>query len=374
MIPYATQWLDQDDLNAVTDALRSAYLTQGPLVAEFERVVALYCSARYAVAFNSGTSALHGACFAAGITVGDEVITSPITFVASSNAILYCGGKPIFVDVQSDTINIDPAEIEKNITSKTKVIIPVHFTGHPVELSQIKQIAEKHKLIIIEDAAHALGAEYKSEKIGSCKYSDMTILSFHAVKHITTGEGGMVTTNDEELYKKLLMFRTHGITREHELLEKKEEGPWYYEMRDLGFNYRITDFQCALGISQLKKLDQFVSRRREIVDQYNQAFSSLEGIIVPIEKNGVRSSWHIYPVRFKGDRKAIFNQLRDQGIGVNVHYLPVYLQPYYRQLGYKAGACPKAEKYYAQTVTLPLYPKMSDDDVKTVITKVKEVL
>jgi perosamine synthetase len=374
MIPYATQWLDQDDISAVTAALQSAYLTQGPFVKEFESAVASYCGVKYAVALNSGTSALHAACFAAGIQPGDEAVTSPITFVASANAILYCGGKPVFADVEADTVNIDASEITKKITKKTKALIPVHFAGHPVDLTEIQKIAKQSKLTVIEDAAHALGAEYQGNKIGSCKYSDMTILSFHAVKHITTGEGGMVTTNDEKLYHKMLQFRTHGITREPGSLEQKEEGPWYYEMQALGFNYRLTDFQCALGLSQLKKLDGFVSRRREIVARYNKAFSGLAGITVPVEKDGVRSSWHIYPVRFAGDRKTIFNKLREKGIGVNVHYLPVYLQPYYQKLGYKAGLCPQAEKYYEQAVTLPLFPKMTDEDVRTVIKAVKEVI
>jgi len=372
--PYATQWIDEDDIKAVNDALRSSYLTQGPTVEKFEEKIADYCGVKYAVAMNSGTSALHAACFAAGISSGNEAITSPITFVASANAVLYCGGKPVFADVHKDTINIDPKEIEKKITSKTNALIPVHFAGHPVELAEIKRIAKENKLMVIEDAAHALGAEYQGARIGSCQYSDMTVLSFHAVKHITTGEGGMVTTNDEKFYKKMLLFRTHGITRDQVALENKNEGSWYYEMQALGYNYRITDFQCALGLSQLKKLDGFVSRRREIVAQYSQAFKELPGLTLPVEKAGVKSSWHIYPVRFHGDRRAIFDRLRAKGIGVNVHYLPVYLQPYYRKLGYQAGTCPNAERYYEQAITLPLYPKMTDGDVKTVIAAVKEVL
>lgn len=374
MIPYATQWLDDDDLAAVVDALRSPYLTQGPLVGEFEQAVAKYCGVKYAVALNSGTSALHAACFAAGIKAGDEVITSPITFVASANCVLYCGGKPVFADVEAETVNLDPAELAKKVNSRTKAIIPVHFNGHPVDLAAVQKIARQHKLTVIEDAAHALGAEYQGSKIGACQYSDLTALSFHAVKHITTGEGGMVTTNDEALYQKMLLFRSHGITRDAALLERRDNGPWYYEMQTLGYNYRITDFQCALGLSQLKKLDGFVSRRREIVLQYGQALAGLKGLTLPVEKAGVRSSWHIYPVRFPGDRRAIFDRLRAKGLGVNVHYLPVYLQPYYQKLGYRAGACPQAERYYEQAITLPLYPKMTDDDVKTVIAAVKEVL
>ncbi|MCX5751394.1 MAG: UDP-4-amino-4,6-dideoxy-N-acetyl-beta-L-altrosamine transaminase [Candidatus Saganbacteria bacterium] len=373
-IPYATQWIDADDIKAVLEILKSDWLTQGPKVKEFEERVANYCGVKYAIALNSGTSALHAACFASKVGLQDEVITTPITFAASANCVLYCGGKPVFADVQEDTLNIDPEEIKKKITSKTKAIIPVHFAGHPCDLEKIYAIAKDNKLIVIEDAAHALGAEYKSARIGSCTYSDMTILSFHAVKHITTGEGGMVLTNNEELFKKIVMFRTHGITKDQALLENKDEGCWYYEMQDLGFNYRITDFQCALGLSQLKKLDLFVNRRREIVAQYNQAFNGLANITVPIEKSDVKSSWHIYPVRFKGERKNIFNKLREKGIGVNVHYLPVYFQPYYRSLGYQTGICPKAEAYYSQAVTLPLYPKMSYEDINYVIESVVDIL
>jgi perosamine synthetase len=373
-IPYATQWIDDEDVTAVADALKTPYLTQGPLIENFERAVASYCGAKYAVALNSGTSALHAACFAAGLKAGDEAITSPITFVATSNAVLYCGAKPVFADVEEDTVNLDPQAAEKLVTAKTKAIIPVHFAGHSCEMGVLSAIAKKNKLTVIEDAAHALGGEYKGSRIGSCRYSDMTVLSFHAVKHITTGEGGMVTTNDEALHNKLLMFRTHGITRDASLLANKDEGPWYYEMHDLGFNYRITDFQCALGLSQLKKLASFVARRREIVAWYNKAFSGIAGLAVPIEQDGVKSSWHIYPVRVKGDRKVIFSQLREKGLGVNVHYLPVYLQPYYKKLGYRPGACPQAEAYYRQAITLPLYPKMSDEDVDLVIGRVKEAV
>ena len=265
-IPYAKQWILDDDVDIVADSLRSDYLTQGSKVLEFENKTARYCGTKYAVAMSSGTAALHAAAFVAGIKHGDEVITSPITFVASANCVLYCGGKPVFADIEEDTINIDPNEITKKITTKTKAIIPVHFAGHPCDLEEIHDIAKKHNLIIIEDACHALGAEYNDSKIGACKYSDMTVLSFHAVKHITTGEGGMILTNNENYYKRLLMFRTHGITRDPNKIINSDEGDWYYEMQFLGFNYRITDFQCALGISQLQKFDTFLKRRKEIVD------------------------------------------------------------------------------------------------------------
>lgn len=373
-IPYATQWIDDEDIKAVVAVLKSSNLTQGPKVEEFEKAVAEYCDSRYAVAVNSGTSALHIAGLAAGIKEGDEVITSPNTFVASSNCVLYCGGKPVFADIEEDTANIDPDEIIKKITKKTKAIIPVHFAGHPCDLEEIKKIAQKYNLIVIEDAAHALGAEYKKSIIGSCKYSDMTILSFHPVKHITTGEGGMILTNSKKYYEKLLMLRTHGITKDKDMLINKDEGSWYYEMQLLGFNYRITDFQCALGINQLRKLDKFIERRRKIVEKYNKAFSELEEITLPPEREYVKPSWHLYCIRVKKNRNLVFKKLREKGIGVNVHYIPIYFQPYYRKLGYKIGACQRAEKYYQETITLPLYPKMSSKNVSFVINKVNETI
>ena len=371
-IPYATQWIEDDDITAVTAALKSSNLTQGPLVERFEQDIAKYCGAKYAVAVNSGTSALHIAALAAGIKEGDEVITSPITFVASANCVLYCGGKPVFADVLPDTINIDPGSIEKNINTNTKAIIPVHFAGNPSRMEEIQLIAKKNNLIIIEDSAHALGAEYKGEKVGSCKYSDMTILSFHAVKHITTGEGGVVLTNDEELYEKLKFFRSHGITRDQKYLERND-GVWYYEMHRLGFNYRITDIQAALGISQLGKLDKFVERRQEIAHKYDAAFKKVAGINVLNETANAKSSHHLYVIMVE-DRKAIFQKLRDAGIIVNVHYIPVYLQPYYEKLGYKSGLCPNAEAYYQRAISLPMYPKLSDEEVDIVINQVKQAL
>ncbi len=371
-IPYATQWIEEDDIAAVTAALKSSNLTQGPLVERFEQDIAKYCGTKYAVAVNSGTSALHVAALAAGIKEGDEVITSPITFVASANCVLYCGGKPVFADVLPDTINIDPGSIEKNINTNTKAIIPVHFAGNPSRMEEIQLIAKKNNLIIIEDSAHALGAEYKGEKVGSCKYSDMTILSFHAVKHITTGEGGVVLTNDEELYEKLKFFRSHGITRDQKYLERND-GVWYYEMHRLGFNYRITDIQAALGINQLGKLDKFVERRREIADKYDAAFKSIAGIDVLGETANAESSHHLYVIMVE-DRKWIFEKLRDAGIIVNVHYIPVYLQPYYEKLGFKRGLCPNAEAYYQRAISLPMYPKLSDEEVDIVINQVKQAL
>jgi perosamine synthetase len=377
-IPYATQWVDDGDVEAVTLALRSDWLTQGPRVGEFEDAVARYCGVKHAVAVSSGTAGLHIAALAAGFGPGDEVITSPITFVASANCALYCGARPAFSDIDPRTYCLDALKIKDKVNKKTRGIIPVHFAGQPCDMPRIKDLADKDGLVVIEDAAHALGASYLHEgreiKVGSCAHSDMTVLSFHPVKHITTGEGGMVTTNSTELYRRLLLLRTHGITREPSLMEKKDEGPWYYEMHALGFNYRITDFQCALGLKQMEKLDSFAERRREIKKAYDEAFRGLDEIIIPYEKDGACSSWHLYVVQFKGvDKLGAFNRLREKGLGVNVHYIPVYFMPYYKRLGY-TGACPEAEDYYGRAVSLPMFPKMSADDVEYVIGAVRETI
>lgn len=369
IIPYGHQWVDKDDIREIIRVLKSDWLTQGPKVKEFEDALCKYTGARYGVVVSSGTAALHIACLAAGIEPGDEVITSPVTFVASANCVLYCGATPLFADIQEYTVNIEPDNIRKRINQKTKAIIPVHFAGHPCDLEEIREIAEKQNLLVIEDASHALGAEYKNLKIGSCNYSDMTIFSFHPVKLITTGEGGAVLTNREDLYKRLLLFRNHGITKDDEKIIKLD-GPWYYEMQELGFNYRLTDIQSAMGISQLKKLDKFIQRRREIVSIYNKELSGINKIILPIEKPYVRSSWHIYCIRLKdyGRRKMIFEKLLKHGLGVQVHYIPVHLQPYYREkFGYKEGDYPGAEDYYRSTITLPIYPKMTNDEIQYVV-------
>ncbi|MBU0574540.1 MAG: UDP-4-amino-4,6-dideoxy-N-acetyl-beta-L-altrosamine transaminase [Candidatus Margulisbacteria bacterium] len=368
-IPYATQWIDEEDISAVAEALRSSYLTQGPAVANFENEVAGYCGAKYAVAVNSGTSALHAACFAAGISSGDEVITSPITFAASSNAVLYCGGKPVFADIDPETVNIDPVNIKARITSKTRALIPVHFAGTPCDLERINEIAKEKNLQVIEDACHALGAAYKGSKIGSCKYSDMTVLSFHAVKHITTGEGGMILTNSEETYQKLLIFRTHGITRDKSKINNSH-GDWYYEMQELGYNYRLTDIQAALGISQLKKLDKFVRLRRQIAFRYDQTLADLPRIRSLSVPDQAYSSYHLYVIQVE-TRMELFDYMRKAGILANVHYLPVYAQPYYLQLGYSKNLCPKAEEYYRSCLSLPMYPKLSGEDQDRVIERLR---
>ncbi|MDR9797017.1 UDP-4-amino-4,6-dideoxy-N-acetyl-beta-L-altrosamine transaminase [Aeribacillus pallidus] len=375
-LPYGRQWIDEDDIEAVIEVLKGSYLTTGPYLAKFEQAVAEYVGAKYAVAFSNGTAALHGACFAAGIGNGDEVITTPMTFAASANCVIYQGGTPIFSDIDEKTYNIDPNKIEEKISDKTKAIIPVDFTGQPTELDGILEIAKKHNLVVIEDAAHALGAVYKGKKVGSI--SDMTMFSFHPVKHITTGEGGIITTNNREYYDKLLQFRSHGITREKDKLNEFH-GPWYYEMQFLGYNYRMTDIQAALGTSQLKKVDKFVELRRKYVAMYNEAFKDIDEIITPFQHEDGQSSWHLYIIRLKLDkltasRREIFEALQQQNIGVNVHYIPVHLQPYYQQLGYKKGICPNAEKLYEEMITLPLFPAMSEKDVNDVIKAVKRTI
>jgi UDP-4-amino-4,6-dideoxy-N-acetyl-beta-L-altrosamine transaminase len=375
-LPYGRQWIDDDDIEAVVEVLKGDYLTTGPYVSKFEQAVAQYVGAKYAIAFSNGTAALHGACFAAGIGQGDEVITTPMTFAASANCVLYQGGTPVFADIDEKTYNIDPIKIEEKITDKTKAIIPVDFTGQPVELDRILEIAKKYNLVVIEDAAHALGATYKGRKIGSI--SDMTMFSFHPVKHITSGEGGIITTNNEEYYEKLLQFRSHGITREKDKLNEYH-GPWYYEMQFLGYNYRMTDIQAALGTSQLKKIDKFVELRRKYVAMYNEAFKDMDEIITPFQHEDGQSSWHLYIIRLKLDklaasRREVFEALQQQNIGVNVHYIPVHLQHYYQQLGYKKGICPNAEKLYEEMITLPLFPAMSEEDVNDVIKAVKRTI
>ena len=346
--------------------------------------MAEYCGCKYAVAVSSGTSALHLACLAAGLRRGDEAITTPITFVGTANAIIYTGAKPVFADIDYNTVNINTNQIKKKIGKKTKAILPVHFAGLPCDMQEIASIAKKSRLIIIEDACHALGSEYKHGskwvKVGSCMHSDMAVFSFHPVKSITTGEGGAVLTNRRDLYKKLLMLRHHGITKNSSQFPTRNshsKEPWYYEMLDLGFNYRITDFQSALGISQLRKLDKFVERRREIVSIYSKELSGDDKLIMSEKPSHVKSSCHIYYIRIKdiSNRKKIFNKLLKAGIGVQVHYIPVHLQPYYKEnFKCREGSNPYAEQYYRETITLPLFPDMTDTEVKRVIKVLKKIL
>lgn len=371
MIPYGKQTIDQDDIQAVVDVLKSDFLTTGPKIAEFEQTVADYVGAKYAVAISNGTSALHAACFAAGIGPGDEVITTPLTFAASANCVLYCGGTPVFADVDPKTYNIDPEDIRRKITDRTKAIIAVHLAGQPCDMDAIHSIAHEYGLIVIEDGAHALGSVYKGKKVGSL--SDMTTFSFHPVKPITTGEGGMIVTDNEEFYKKMALFRSHGITRDDSMMTRND-GPWFYQQFDLGYNYRITDIQCALGCSQMKKLDRFLARRKEIVARYNEAFADCDNIITPYQLSDTESGWHLYIVQVKNcDRRQVFEAMREKGIGVNVHYIPVYMHPYYQERGYENVHCANAEEIYSHIISLPLYPGLTSEQQDYVIDTLKSL-
>ncbi len=371
MIPYGKQTIEQDDIQAVVDVLKSDFLTTGPQIAEFEQTVADYVGAKYAVAISNGTSALHAACFAAGIGPGDEVITTPLTFAASANCVLYCGGTPVFADVDPKTYNIDPEDIRRKITDRTKAIIAVHLAGQPCDMDAIHSIAREHGLIVIEDGAHALGSVYNGKKVGSL--SDMTTFSFHPVKPITTGEGGMIVTENEEFYKKMALFRSHGITRDDSMMTRND-GPWFYQQFDLGYNYRITDIQCALGCSQMKKLDRFLARRKEIVARYNEAFADCDNIITPYQLSDTESGWHLYIVQVKNcDRRQVFEAMREKGIGVNVHYIPVYMHPYYQEHGYENVHCVNAEEIYSHIISLPLYPGLTSEQQDYVIDTLKSL-
>ncbi len=376
-LPYAQQWIEEDDIEEVEEVLKSDWLTTGPKVDEFEEKFAEFVDSKYAVAVSSGTAALHAASFAAGIEEGDEAIVSPMTFAATANCVLYQGGTPVFADIDRKTYNIDPEKIEDKINKNTKAILPVDYTGQPCEIDRIMEIAERNDLTVIEDASHAIGATYKDEKIGSL--ADMSVFSFHPVKHITTGEGGMITTNSKVLYEKLKQFRTHGITKDEEKVEKDDSGPWFYEQQYLGYNYRLNDLQCALGISQLDKIDRFLKRRREIAKSYSDFFEDLRGVKPPYQKDHSNSAWHLYVIQLeleelKVDRKSIFNEFLDMELGVQVHYIPVYYHPYYRELGYEKGLCPNAEWLYDRIISIPLYPKMSDEDVEEVKQRIEKVI
>jgi len=378
LLPYGHHSVEPEDIEAVISVLRSDWITTGPKVIEFENAFAAYVGARHAVSFSSGTAALHGAAFAAGLEAGTEAITTPLTFCATANCILYMGAKPIFADICPDTMNIDPGEVAKSVTPRTKAILPVDYAGHPVDLDAIMSLAERHDLVVIEDAAHALGASDRSQKVGSV--SHLTIFSFHPVKHITTGEGGMVTTNDSQLARQLRMFRNHGIDLDARERQHQISGQWYYEMVALGYNYRLTDIGCALGLSQLQRLESNLARRREIAAQYSDAFKNVSGVILPEVRQGVKPAWHLYPIRLNlasltVDRAEIFRALQAEGIGVNVHYIPVHLHPFYRkQFGFRGGEYPVAEETYERLISLPIFHGMTDQDVEEVIEAVNKVI
>ncbi len=380
MIGYGHQYIDDSDIEAVVNVLKSDYLTQGPAVTQFEQEICKITGAKYCVSVSNATAGLHIAVAALELEEGSEGITTPNTFLASSNCMVYNNVKPVFADINPVSYNIDPEEIKKHVTGKTRLLIPVHFAGLPCEMEKISEIAKKHNLHVIEDAAHAIGSQYADGTyVGNCKYSDMTVFSFHPVKTITTGEGGAVTTNDEKLYQKLLMLRSHGTTKDEKLLTKNP-GPWYYEMQSLGFNYRMTDMQAALGHSQLQKLFFFKKRRREVVAMYNKAFAEMKYLKTPVEPEKVSSCFHLYATQIDFSalgktRTQIMSELREKGIGTQVHYIPVPTQPFYKEtFGYKDGDYPNAERYYEQELSLPLYPGLSDDDVNLVIKAVKEVI
>jgi len=369
---YGRQSIDEDDIQAVVETLRSDWLTTGPNVAEFEEAFAEWVGARYAVSFSSGTAALHGAAFVAGLRVGDEALTSPLTFVATANCVLYQRATPVFVDVCADTLNLDPEQLECRISNKARAILAVDYAGHPADFEAIVRIAESRGLVVIEDACHALGAEYRGRRVGSLAH--LTVFSFHPVKHLSTGEGGMVTTDDAGWAQMLRQFRNHGISS-----EARERRGWQYEMVMLGFNYRLTDIACALGISQLTKIEANLARRREIAAQYAAALQGMPELLLPCVRADVNPAWHLYPIRLNlgrlpATREQIFRALRAENIGVNVHYIPVHLQPYYRgRFGYRGGEYPVAENAYEHLISLPMFHGMTDEDVGDVISAVEKV-
>lgn len=376
LLPYGRQQISEEDIQAVVDVLRSDWLTTGPNIEEFESAVAERVDAKYAVAFSSGTAALHGAVFAADLGAGDEAITSPLTFAATANCLLYQGATPVFTDVCADTLTLDPNEILKHLTPRTKAILPVDYAGHPADLDAIQQIAHEKNLVVIEDAAHALGATYQGKNVGSI--ADMTMFSFHPVKHITTGEGGIIATNNAAYYERLKLFRSHGINSDART--RQAQGGWFYEMIALGYNYRLTDIGCALGLSQMRKLEANLERRRAIAARYTEAFSKMPGIIPPAVRADCEPAWHLYPIQVSSEnlkvkRAEVFRALRAENIGVNVHYIPVHLHPYYRErFGYRGGEFPIAEAAYESLISLPMFHAMTEQDVDDVVAAVAKVV
>lgn len=383
-IPYGRQDINQADIQSVLEVLSSDWLTQGPAIARFEQTVADYCEVKYAITVSSATAALHIACLASGLGDRDLLWTSPNTFVASANCGLYCGAKVDFVDINPQTYNLSIDELEKKLIKAAKqrclpkVLIPVHFAGQSCEMEKIFSLSQQYGFKVIEDASHAIGGKYQGKAIGCCEFSDMTVFSFHPVKIITTGEGGMILTNRQDLYEKLMRLRSHGITRNPDLMQGESHGAWYYQQLDLGFNYRMTDIQAALGTSQMQRLDEFVTRRRYLVQRYDRLLQDLP-IILPYQHCDTESSWHLYVIRLNLGKinkthRQIFEELRGAGIGVNLHYIPVHIQPYYQNLGFQSGDFPKAEKYYQNAISIPLYYGLTDQEQDEVITKMYEIL
>jgi perosamine synthetase len=375
LLPYGRQSIDESDIQAVVETLRSDWLTTGPKVAEFEEAMVVWVGAKYAVSFSSGTAALHAAAFAAGLQPGDEAITSPLTFAATANCVLYQGATPVFADVIEDTLNLDPDLAAARITARTKAILPVDYAGHPADLDSILRLAERHGLVVIEDACHALGAEYRGRRVGSVAH--MTVFSFHPVKHLTTGEGGMVTTDNPVFAETLRRFRNHGISSDAR--QRQSNGQWHYEMVLLGFNYRLTDIACALGLQQMKKLEANLARRRQIAARYAIELRNLPGVLLPQTRPDVNPAWHLYPIRLDpikltAGRGEVFKALRAENIGVNVHYVPVHRHPYYRdRFGYKGGEFPVAEAAYECLISLPMFHGMTDSDVEDVVRAMNKV-
>jgi UDP-4-amino-4,6-dideoxy-N-acetyl-beta-L-altrosamine transaminase len=375
-LPYGRHRIDQGDIAAVVAVLTSDWITCGPHVLEFEEAFAEAVGSKYAVTFSSGTAALHAAAFASGLSSGHEAITSPLTFCATANCVVYQGGRPKFADVETETLLIDPERIAELMSDRTRVILPVDYGGQPADLEPILKLAGEYGAIVIEDACHSLGARYRRQRVGSV--SHMTVFSLHPVKHVTTGEGGMVTTNETRLVDRLRLFRNHGI--DSDARSRNDVGDWYYEMVALGFNYRLSDIACALGLSQLARLTEIVTRREEIAARYNEALAQIAGVKLPMERSKGESAWHLYPIRLclaevRADRTEIVRALRAEGIGVSVHYLPVYLHPYYQHhLGYGRGICPVSEQAYAELISLPIFPSMTEKDIDDVIEAVAKVL
>ncbi|HIK28606.1 MAG: UDP-4-amino-4,6-dideoxy-N-acetyl-beta-L-altrosamine transaminase [Oscillatoriaceae bacterium SKW80] len=383
-IPYGRQNINQQDIDAVVEILRSDWLTQGPAIERFEQVVADYCGVKYAVAVSSATAALHLACLALGLGAGDILWTSPNTFVASANCGLYCGAEVDFVDIDSRTYNLSIEALESKLIQAEKVgklpkvVVPVHLAGQSCQMDKIAALSEKYGFAVLEDASHAIGAKYQGSPVGNCQFSDMAVFSFHPVKIITTGEGGMVVTNRSDLYEKLIRLRTHGITRNPDLMQGESHGLWYYQQLELGFNYRMTDIQAALGASQMQRLDEFVSRRRFLAARYNELLQDLP-LVLPWQHPDTESSWHLYIIRLKLDKIAkthrqVFEDLRQAGIGVNLHYIPVHTQPYYQKLGFGWGDFSEAEKYYQEAISLPMYYGLSEENQDRVVAVLRNIL